>query len=249
MQITAELLMAYADGELDAAAAAAVEAAMRDDAGLAAQVAEHRALRARLQAAFAGDLLEPVPGRLLEAARRTPAAGVSPAGAAARAHRRWWRSPLPLAAAASLVLGVGIGLVVWHASGRLLHRTAHGTPVASGRLAHALSHDLSGPGGTGGVDVILSFVDRSGEYCRAFRIAGRVPRSGVACRGAAQWRIAALARAPGEPGRESGYRTAGSSLPPAVLQAIQSRIVGQPLDRAGERAARARDWAPRHADL
>ena len=255
MEITADLLMAYADGELDAATAARVEAAVRADADLAARVAAHRALRERLQVAFAADLHEPVPQRLVDAVQCTaPLRGSRFAGAAlgtgrARAARRWWRAPLPLAVAASLVaLGLGIAILMADFGGVRPPRGAGGGLVADAGLARALSDDLSGPGGAGGVDVVLSFLSRTGEYCRVFRFTGRTPRSGVACRGAAQWRVEVLARSRGDQGRDGGYRTAGSSLPPAVLQAIQARLVGQPLDRAGEIAARDRGWrvAARH---
>jgi hypothetical protein len=39
-----------------------------------------------------------------------------------------------------------------------------------------------------------------------------------------------------------GYRQAGSALPPAVLDAIDERIAGAPLDAAGEQAARNKGW-------
>ena len=67
MKINPETLMAYADGELDAASRAAVAQAVADDPALAAQVAAHQALRQRLAAAFAADLSEPVPERLRQA--------------------------------------------------------------------------------------------------------------------------------------------------------------------------------------
>ena len=44
------------------------------------------------------------------------------------------------------------------------------------------------------------------------------------------------------PQLEGGYRQAGSALPPAVLDAIDARIDGAPLDAAGEEAARRRGW-------
>jgi len=52
MTISDEILMAYADGELDAAARAAVESAMREDPQIEKRVAAHRALRRRVQAAY-----------------------------------------------------------------------------------------------------------------------------------------------------------------------------------------------------
>ena len=73
MKITDEQLMAYADGELDAAAAAEVEAAIAADPALAEAVARHRALRRQLRDAFAPGLDEPVPEHLM-ALVRAPAA-------------------------------------------------------------------------------------------------------------------------------------------------------------------------------
>ena len=69
MTISDEILMAYADGELDAAAREAVESAMREDPQIEKRVAAHRALRRRVQAAYSGELSEGVPERLLRAAR------------------------------------------------------------------------------------------------------------------------------------------------------------------------------------
>ena len=64
MRFSDETLMAYADGELDPQERAAIEEAMRDDPAIANAVANHRALRADVAAAFAGILDEPVPARL-----------------------------------------------------------------------------------------------------------------------------------------------------------------------------------------
>ena len=66
MTISEPMLMAYADGELSASDSAEVEAARVD---------RYRAQRARLQAAFGPTLDEPVPARLLAAARVVPVIG------------------------------------------------------------------------------------------------------------------------------------------------------------------------------
>jgi len=64
-----ERWMAYVDGELDAGERAAFEAALAGDPQLAQRVREQRALRRRVADAFTPDLDEPVPERLLAAAR------------------------------------------------------------------------------------------------------------------------------------------------------------------------------------
>ncbi len=80
MTISDEQLMAYVDGELDADARAQIEAAMVSDAELARRVARQQRLREKLRAAFDEVLREPVPDRLLAAARNAP-------GAASRARK------------------------------------------------------------------------------------------------------------------------------------------------------------------
>ncbi len=61
--------MAYVDGELDAAARTEVEAAMRNDPTIEKRIAQQRQLRAKIELAYAKELTEPVPDRLLAAAR------------------------------------------------------------------------------------------------------------------------------------------------------------------------------------
>jgi anti-sigma factor RsiW len=81
MSIPDELLMAYADGELNdaehASERAKVEAAIKADADVGRRVEQHRALRARLSTSFDRVLDEPVPDRLIAAIRRAPAAAAS----------------------------------------------------------------------------------------------------------------------------------------------------------------------------
>ncbi len=246
MTTSDETLMAYADGELDAAAAALVAAAERDDPTIAARIAEHRALRARLRASFAAELDEPVPERLLAAARRPPAPATRAKVAdidAARARRvgpRW--RPL-LAVAASLAVGIGVGLVAWHRSDSMLTLNSRGALVADGSLAQALSSNFAGRrSARERVEIGLSFLSRSGTYCRTFNVARAVSRAGVACREGADWQIEVLTQGAGAAGPRSEYRTANSSLPPAILGTVEAQIAGQPLDHQGEVAARQNGW-------
>jgi anti-sigma factor RsiW len=121
-------LNAYADGQLAPARAAAVEAALALDAALAARVAGIRAQNAALRDALDPVLAEPIPQRLLDAAR-PPALP----GRGADLRRRW----LPaLAAAATLVLGVAIG---WFGRDAAIEHA--GTPTTFARQA-AFAHAL-----------------------------------------------------------------------------------------------------------
>jgi len=246
-----DVLMAYADGELDEPQRSEIERALRTDPDLAAAVERHRALRKKVFDAFAGVLDEPVPGHLrpaagdkvhsLDAARTARARAVSAAAAAAAAPRnaawpRWG------ALAATLVVGVlaggawfggaggGAGDLVADASGRL---------AARGALATALSGQLaSDPAPGSPVRIGVSFAARDGGYCRSFQAGAS---AGLACRSGDGWRIPVLNEAAPADG---AYRQAASGMPQAVLDAIDERIAGTAMDAAAERAARERGWKP-----
>jgi hypothetical protein len=232
MTYSDDILMAYADGELDPAERAAIEQAMRTDPDVAAAVARHRALRADVADAFAGILDEPVPARLQPAA---PATVVSLD--AAREKRRRWSWPEWGALAATLVVGVLAGKMV-PGGGPAIAGNGNQV-VAQGELASALDRQVGGGKADSAVKVGVSFAARDGHYCRGFVMGAS---AGLACREGGQWKIPVLAETAPEAPR--GYRQAGSALPAAVLDAIDARIADKPLDAAGEEAARARGWQP-----
>jgi hypothetical protein len=252
MTISEEILMAYADGELDAATRASVEAAMQEDPEIRKRVARHRALREAMRGAFSAVLDEPVPDRLIQAARGQSAAPKSAVvdmsvAREARAQknptapRRWQ----PAAAAASLLLGLGLGFLAWHGSGdALIQPGAGGGFVAGAALAEALSSQLSDDRSADRVALTgLSFRDKSGDYCRTFSLPGSDPSLGLACREGADWRIKALTQSPHAVANSGNFRTAGSEDSPAIRAAVEGAIDGEPLDHAGEIAARAAGWA------
>jgi anti-sigma factor RsiW len=115
-------LHAYADGQADPARVPALEAALRDEPALAERVAAIRRQNVALRDALDAELAEPIPVRLLDAARPP---------------RLRWRRMLPAAAAAALILlGTGIG---WIARDVTLEEA--GTPTTFARQV-ALTHAL-----------------------------------------------------------------------------------------------------------
>jgi hypothetical protein len=90
----------------------------------------------------------------------------------------------------------------------------------------------------------LSFRNKSGAYCRTFSLPGTDPSSGLACREGTDWRIKALAQSPRAAADSGNYRTAASDESPAIRAAVESSIEGEPLDHAGEIAARQAGWTP-----
>jgi Anti-sigma factor NepR len=190
-----------------------------------------KAERRRLSAAFDGVLNEPVPDRL-KALLAEPAPQVVDLGAV-RAQRRGMSNWAAWGGmAATLVLGTLIGT-------RLAPSGGEGTGlVATGAIARALDQQLaSAPAGP--VAVQLSFKAKDGRYCRSFSTAAS---AGLACRepdGAwALQQVVAVAAPP-----SGGMRQAASSLPAAVLAAVDASMAGEALNAEQERVARDTGWA------
>lgn len=239
-----EQLLAFVDGELDAAAAAEVAARLAHDTEAAAFVAHEQALRQRLQAAFAPVIDEPVPARLMAALQtpsQTPSHPLPPGRRVAANAPRW------LALAAALLLGIGIGRL-WLATGAetpaaMFATAADGTLVAGAPLAQALSTQPAGAAPAHApVQVAWTFRDREGHYCRTFVLAANAA-AGLACRDGAAWRVQVIARGDdAAPAAAGSYRQAATTLPPAVLQAVDARIQGSALDATAEAEALKRGF-------
>ncbi len=103
--------------------------------------------------------------------------------------------------------------------------------------------------GQSAVHIGVSYLAKSGEYCRSFALVGATAAAasataaattGIACMDRQQWRIEALTQAAPQTGND--YRTAATAMSPIVLTLIEDEIQGEPLDAAGESAARGRGW-------
>lgn len=241
-------IYAYVDGELDAATAARLEADSRADAALAARIAEQRGLRARLRAEFDPVLDEPLPQRLGDAlAGAGHGAGITPIGAARSerggAARPRWSLREWTAVAATLVLGVLVGLLASRSSGGLPLELDRGRLVAVDYLDTALSTQLAGAAPQGAAARIgLSFRAAGGEYCRTF--ATQAGPGGLACRRDGRWAVELLdAAAP--PAPTGDFRQASSALSPAMLGAISALGASDLLTPDEERQQLASGWDAR----
>lgn len=239
-----ERIFAYVDGELDAAEAARVEAAMAADPAVAEAVARARRLRTQLREAFAPILDEPVPAHLLALAGGAGKADSAPAPVATvvplpRPARKRWALPEWTAMAAALVLGIAVSrLAMAPPTGPLVSEA--GQLLADGALARSLESQLSAESGDG-PRIGLSFRDRDGAYCRAFRVGGERDLAGLACRAAdGRWQVPVVVSVP--PVGGDALRQASTALPEAVLAELDARIDGEPLDADQERAARDAGW-------
>jgi hypothetical protein len=115
--------------------------------------------------------------------------------------------------------------------------------VAGGNLAKALSTELAAERAPDRVATIgLSFLAKSGAYCRTFSLSSGHAGAGLACRDGERWRIHLLAPAANDGSAGSEYRTAGSNDSPQLRSLIESEIQGEPLTQEGEEAARRAGW-------
>lgn len=240
MNITDELLMAYADGEVDDATRDQIERALAADASLRAKVEQHRALRKQLSAAFDPVLSEPVPDRLKNLAAGGASNTVADLSQAREARRtRFLQQPTAwMSLAASVVLGVAIGFFGLGERGAMIVTGANGL-VASGGLADALAKNLSADSNSAGVHIGISFLAKSGEYCRSFAVTEGA-FAGFACRDQDAWRIRMLA--PARVSETGDFRTASSAMPESVLNEIGEVMQGEALDADEEAKARDRGW-------
>lgn len=247
MQVNDEMLMAYADGELDAVQSAAVKQAVAADPVLAERVAQHHKLRSSLHVAFEGILSETVPQRLLQALR--PQRQAAPQTRAMTDVQQWlrhqkellfgnWAWPQWSAVAASLAVGGLLGMLVMNRDGGLIGNRS-GQLLARGALSAALDTQGSGAHDSS-IQLNLSFRNKSGEYCRTFVISQSQAMAGLACRRGSEWQLDTLS-ATGEV-QGSGLRQAGTNLPAAVLDRVTEQIDGEPLDAEGEALALKRGW-------
>jgi hypothetical protein len=248
VRFSEETLMAYADGELDRDTRAEIEEAMARDPELARAVERHRALAARIRGTYDGVLAEPVPEHLAALAGTggsTPVADLAARRSAQRIAFGRMELPAWAALAASVAVGLFVGLLVARAPGGP-DADVDEAFVARGALAEALTTQLATAPDGSGVTIGISFRDRDGDYCRSFHLDRDAALAGLACRRGEEWKLEVLAAAPPGGGE---LRTAGA-MPIAVLRAVDAAIDGEPLDAAAEAAAREAGWrqAPKMAE-
>lgn len=233
MSFDAATVAAFVDGELDDVTARRIEREAGIDASLAAEIARHRALKARLEAHFAPIVEEEIPERLRSLLAVDDKIDASLADRRDAKRVRFgaihWG-----AIAASLVLGLTIGLRPW--APPAVVATEGGMLVAAGPLADALDKQLaSNQPSDAAVRIGLSFEGKDGRYCRTFESASI---DGIGCRERGRWQLERTLR--GQTRRD--YRQASSDEIAATAAAMMR---GDALDAAGELAARNAGWVDR----
>ncbi len=245
MNVTDDELMAYLDGELDAERAETLKALIAERADVARRVAEQQALGERLRRSFDPVLDEAVPPRFGHAIARGRVVDIV-SMSRRQPSRSAWASGLSLAA--GLILGVLLGPTLSKFANHEPNSVVNGSALTKdSALEKALSHRLvAEQSAADSIRVGVSFVSKGSEYCRTFISddGGRTV-AGVACRSDGSWRIDALQAMQSVGVNAEGYRQAATSLPPLIVEFVNTSIVGDALDANGEESARARGWKAR----
>lgn len=231
MTVPDEKFFAWLDGELPPEEAALVEAEVAKSPELERAAEQHRAMQARLKAAFDSVAEAPVPEQLRPNAKVIDLAVAK----RARAGRRWTPAAQWAAMAATLAIGVfGGTMLTQRGSGPV--EVQGGRIYAAAALGEALDTELASAPARGPVRIGLTFRERSGAMCRTFT---DQHSSGLACRDGSRWQLRGLFAAP--EGQAGSYRMA-TGMNPDLAALVDSTMAGDPLDAGQEEAARGRGW-------
>ncbi|MFC4173747.1 anti-sigma factor family protein [Microvirga sp. GCM10011540] len=250
LHLSDEILMAFADGELDPPMAAAVEQAMLTDPTVTKRVADFLRSRSLTRSALLREEALEVPAELqaavearikeYETREAGPGALETSKGASAAPGRRWRLGGLALAAGLAALAVAGAGYL----AGR-----QDAPPPAGGLMAQlespsvrdALSRTPSGQEAevaAGRVRIISTYRLADGSVCREFRLHSTLGTAdALACRGAGWTVNFALAG----PGTDSGYQPSGAT--DLIDAHLQNLGAGEPLLDSAE--VQALEGAPR----
>ncbi|HZH12696.1 MAG TPA: hypothetical protein VEZ24_20280 [Microvirga sp.] len=231
-----EILMAFADGELDEQVAAAVEKAMATDLDVAKRVAEFLRSRHLIRSAFPSQAASDVPSELLAAVQaqierfeRNTAQPIS-AGKEQVLHRKpspgRWRIATALAASLAAI-AIATGSYLLGRDGLQPSLSGPIAQLAGPEIARALSESPSGQDqnlSIGRMRVISTFRTANGSLCREFRLHTSTGVSNaVACRDR-DW-VVRFAVASAET-KESYVPSGGADL---MASYLQNAGAGEPL--------------------
>jgi anti-sigma factor RsiW len=256
--ITSEMLMAYADGVLDADTTARIEAALPDRPDWQAELAGYALTRDRLAHAFDDALSEPVPDaltRLVLGGASDSAGDVGTAPPAPPSTGQVLRFPterrrLPMGRLAAAAAVFAAGTLAGGGGAAFLQVASREAPNATIMLASTLAPAdplarvlESAPsavtvslGDDRRVRPVQSFARADGTLCREFE-AGREGAGGVvglACREPEGWRVDMLLATPHAPALDGGFATASGAHSEAIDARLDAMGAGDGFDAATE---------------
>lgn len=254
-QLSDEILVAYADGELVGEEAKAVERALQNDRQAQETLRLFHETAELSRAAFDDIVREPVPERLIE----TLSGDISAAPWRSRVRVGGGVAGLALAASITLALGVVSGFGLSHLGGDQApgspERWVIGSVAPQESGVHGVLETLpsghlrtvAAVGGGAEIMPLTTFTDHSGRYCRDFQAALPGAGSGdavfgVACRSVAgEWRIEALVAAPTANAADT-YVTAAGPADDPFAAVLDSLAASGPVSAAEEARLLRQGW-------
>lgn len=267
-EVSDELLMSYADGELTGEDHARVAAYLAQSAEGAQRLAVFAATGKKLSGLFDQPMQEPVPPRLIAAVMggggraaevRLPGADIIRLDARRRIQPVLERSNWMLAAACVTLVLAGAGAVSLFNQQRLgpevdfaVVRTTDGKIIASEQLARALEATPTGAiavsdidGSASSIKSVFTFATASKDFCRQYVIErAEAPYfGGVACReGKDQWRVEAHAALATKQSGSNAIRPAGKAVSEEIDAAVDRLISGDVLSTDAEARLLHNGW-------
>ncbi|MEQ1652446.1 MAG: hypothetical protein ABL897_08160 [Hyphomicrobium sp.] len=268
-EVSDELLMSYADGELTGEDHARVAAYLVQSAEGAQRLAVFAATGKKLSGLFDQPMQEPVPPRLIAAVMGgvggrvaevpMPRADIIRLDAGRRVRPVLSRSNWMLAAACVTLVVAGAGVLSLLDQNRIspagefaVVRTTDGKIIASEQLARALEATPTGAvaasdidGSASSIEPVFTFATASKDFCRQYVIerADAPSFGGVACReGKHQWRVEAHAAFAAKQSGSSAIRPAGKAVPEEIDAAVNRLISGDVLSTDAEATLLSSGW-------
>lgn len=230
--MTEQMLIAFADGELNEIDRRRAASRIAEDPQLAAALDRQKRLRERLASRYDPVAAEEVPERLRALLERgVNVVAIEDARGGWRPRARWLG-----AIAATFVAGFLAAQLVPPGAGSD-EGVEGGRLLAVGPLAQALETQLaSNQPSDAATRIGVSFAAQDGRMCRSFESS---ELAGLACREAGGWELVTTVRAGG--GRQGQYRQAESGTA-LIMQVSQELMTGEAFDADAERRARDGGW-------
>lgn len=246
-----ETLMAYADGRLDGASRADVDAAVAEFPELLDEIRLYEQSRQLMQDALAPKLLEPVPAYLEDLVLKAPSQipSISPLDRA-RQRKHGWIQPgwLQSVAACVVVAGAAAAGFAGGRSGQPSQTIILAGPVdESGWLSQALSGTASGETqvrGGASLTAIGTYLGSDSQVCREVELSqGGYVSGAIACRSGSEWTIE-MATNLGPETEGAGYQPASGGSADALYAVLDEISAGDALSPSDERCLSLNDWNP-----
>lgn len=244
-------LCAYIDGELPELEVRALQARLLQEPELAQRLEVLRGSDSDAQRLFAAIDERPMPQAVLDLLEQTPAAADESNVIAfpLRGVQQFLQIPVAVAASVALLAGFLVA--------DLFRTTDLASPAVSNLVAGQIDanshlHRLLEEGTSNdaqmlaegvSAELLLTFKDLNGDYCRQLRVdGGAAPLQGLACRRGDAWQVEAVSIA-AEPAPDGSYQLASGATPIAIDAAIDALIGPRPpLDAAEEKAIISNTW-------